>query len=141
MADVVVSEGGDTEGGGVAESAHEAAVAEGASAVLAETAVTASAEAQAAAEIALEAADANISSGQLVEQAVATANESAAVASVSADMVHEALTAQTSAIAALTEELRASRKSAGNGQAPKAAPPSGDRAPAKRGFGHKYYGG
>lgn len=92
------------------QSAHEAAVAEGATAVNAALATEAAAEAKAAAETALEAAAANIESGMAVEAAVEQANTAGASAAVSAEMVHEALLAQTSAINALTEELRSSRK-------------------------------
>jgi len=96
----------------------------------AQTVAESAAEAQAAAEIALAAAEANIQSGAAVEGAVASANESAAVASVSAEMVHEALTAQTAAINALAAELKAGRQ-----KPPKetdGGKPPGDSAPAQR---------
>lgn len=128
---VVVGSGAPEDGAQtVAESAHEAAVAEGAVQVQAQQAAESAAEAQAAAEVALAAAEANIQSGAAVEGAVASANESAAVASISAEMVHEALQAQTAAINALAAELKAGRqkpsKDNGDGE------PPGDRTPAQK---------
>lgn len=110
MAEVIVSGEDEQVITPVEQSAHEAAVAEGASAVQAQAAAVAAEEAKAAAEVALSAAQANIESGQAVEAAVEQANAAGASASVSAEMVHDALKAQTAAISALTEELRADRK-------------------------------
>jgi len=56
---------------------------------------------------------------------------------VSAEMVHEALQAQTAAISALAEELKASRKQAAPAGPPRSKPP-GDEAPGKP--SHWYYG-
>jgi hypothetical protein len=110
MPEVVVT-GGETEAPSTVEaSAHEAAVAEGATAVIAANAEQSAAEAAAAAEVALAAADANIASADTVVQAAEQATQSAAQAGVNAEMVHEALLAQTRAIAELTAELQASRK-------------------------------
>lgn len=113
-------------------SAHEAAVAEGATAVIAANAQEAAAEASAAAEVALAAADANISSADTVVQAAEQATQSAAQAGVNAEMVHEALLAQTRAIAELTAELQASRKAQAPPQdKPRRAAP--DREPGSSG--------
>lgn len=128
MADVVVSGGGDSgDAQTVAEAAHEAAVAEGATAVNAEQAAEAAAEATAAAEIALAAAEANIEAGAAIESGVASAESSAVDAMVSAEMVHEALAAQTAAITALTDELKLQRESAA--RPPKESSSSSSPAP------------
>ena len=116
----------------VEASAHEAAVAEGATAVIAANAQESAAEASAAAEVALAAAEANIASSDTVVQAAEQATQSAAQAGVNAEMVHEALLAQTRAIAELTAELQASRKA----QAPPAEKPqraAPDREPGSSG--------
>lgn len=113
MATVVTEDDqGDSEVISAEASAHEAAVAEGATAVQAEQAAAAAEEAKAAAEVALSAAQNNIESGVAVEQAAQRAESGANVATVSAEMVHEALLAQTNAIKELTAELQASRKQA-----------------------------
>src|SRR5487761_766525 len=116
MAGEIIIEGDDEAVVTPAEqSAHEAAVAEGATAVHGEIAAQAAEEAKEAASIALDAAQ---------------------QATVSAEMVHDALAAQTAAITALTEELRNSRK-----QAPQEGPakkPPGDRPPGERRT-HGYY--
>lgn len=128
---VVVGSDADASGTSTAEqAAHEAAVAEGATAVHTEDAQEAAAEAKAAAEVALAAAEANITSGAAVEQAAQQADSSAAVASVSAEMVHEALTAQTAAINALAEEMKASRQAAPKES--KGSAPPGDKAPESK---------
>lgn len=138
MAETVIVGDDDAEGAGTAEeSAHQAAVAEGATAVQAELAAEAAEEAKAAAEVALGAAQANIDSGMAVEGATASAEAAAAQATVSAEMVHDALAAQTAAINTLAEELKASRKaSAPPGDGKSGTTPS-DRAPAPR--EHPYY--
>lgn len=110
MADVTVETSEDVGEGIADESARMAAVAEGASAVNAGLAAQAAGEAGEAAEAALSAAQANIESGAAVADAAETAQAAAASAGVSAEMMHEALLAQTAAITALTEELRASRQ-------------------------------
>jgi hypothetical protein len=131
LADVVVSEADAGEAGDstAALSAHEAAVAEGATAVQAELAGEAAEEAVAAAEVALAAAEANIEAGMAVEAGVSSAAESAAVATVSADMVHEALQAQTAAIQALADELRRSREAEPK---PRASHSEPEQAPARK---------
>lgn len=113
-------------------SAHEAAVAEGATMVQAASAEEAAAEASAAAEVALAAAEANIQAGDTVVQAAEQATQSAAQAGVNAEMVHEALLAQTRAISELTAELQASRKAQAPAQdKPRRAAP--DREPGSGG--------
>jgi hypothetical protein len=132
MAETIIAEGDSAEQPTTAaESAHEAAVAEGATAVQTEQAAASAATATEAAEVALAAAQANMEAGAAVEGAVATANESAAVATVSAEMVHDALVAQTKAISALTEELQAQRRSLASDTKPKSKP-AGDHPPAQK---------
>lgn len=99
-------------GGPAVESAHAAAVAEGAAEVHTEQAEQASGEAKAAAEVALSAAAANMETAMQVAEATEVAQSSAQEAASYAAMIQEALAAQTGAINALAEELRASRKSA-----------------------------
>lgn len=131
---VVTTENGETEVTTPAEaSAHEAAVAEGATAVQAEQATEAAEEAKAAAEVALDAAKVNVESGAAVEQAAERAEGSAAAASVSLETIHEALTAQGKAIEALTAELKAGRKQAPPAES-KSTPP--ERQPAET---HPFY--
>ena len=132
MADTVIvgDEGGGTDGSPSAElSAHEAAVAEGATAVQAASAAESADEAKAAAEIALQAAQANAASSAVAEEAAAAASQSAAQAGVSLEMIHEALTAQGSAIEALTAELKASRRQETKPDKPQSTP-APDREPA-----------
>lgn len=111
-------------------SAHEAAVAEGATAVQAEQAAESAAEAKAAAEIALQAAEENAKTAESVVEATVAAQQSAAGAGVSAEMVMEALRAQTSAIETLAAELKESRKQAVPAEPKKPAP---DRPPSRSG--------
>jgi hypothetical protein len=133
---------GDDDGGGTpgaAESAHVAAVAEGATIVQAQQAAESAEEAKAAAEVALAAAEASIETAVETEGATQTATVAAEQATVSAEMVHQALLAQTAAIEALTQEMKASREQArkqGPAEPKPAAEP--DTEPAK---GHWYYGG
>lgn len=129
MADTVIvgDEGGDALPTTAEQSAHEAAVAEGATAVQAVSAAESAEEAKAAAEVALSAAEANIASGAMAEEAAAEAAQSAAQAGVSLEMIHEILQAQGTAIEALTAELKASRKEAAPATAAKS--PSPDREP------------
>lgn len=133
MPDVTVMENEDTEPTTAEQSAHEAAVAEGATAVQAAVAEEAAAEAQAAAELALDAAKANIETAEGVAEAVAQAQGDAAKASVSAEMVHEALLAQTRAIEELTTELRASRKAASDVSQSKPRSRPSDESPGNGG--------
>jgi hypothetical protein len=129
---VTVGGGGEGDVTTAEAAAHEAAVAEGATAVQAAQAGEAAEEAKAAAELALEAAKVNVESGAAVEAGVQAAQAAAGEATVSAQMVHEALGAQTAAITALTEELRASRKQQAAPAEPRKSPPP-DRAPGKSG--------
>lgn len=137
MAGEIIIEGDDEAVVTPAEqSAHEAAVAEGATAVHGEIAAQAAEEAKEAASIALDAAKANMDAALPVAAATEQAQAAAQQATVSAEMVHDALAAQTAAITALTEELRNSRK-----QAPQEGPakkPPGDRPPGERRT-HGYY--
>jgi hypothetical protein len=128
---VVVGDDDSSDPGTAAESAHQAAVAEGATGVQTDLAQEAADQATAAAEIALGAAEANIAAGAVVESAVATADGAAAVATVSAEMVQEALAAQTAAIHALTEELALQRKAAPAPDKPKSKPAE-DASPGKQ---------
>lgn len=120
MSEVIVTGNDPDEHDYSEEAAHAAAAAEGAAEVHTEQAAEAAGEAAAAAEVALAAAQANIESGAAVAEATEIAEAAAEQATVSAEMVHEALLAQTQAITALTEELRAGRQ--------QTAPP----APGKR---------
>jgi hypothetical protein len=133
VAEVTVDAGGDGASTTAELSAHEAAVAEGATAVNAALAVEAAGEAKDAAELALAAAQANVETGLAVADGVQSAQASADVATVSAQMVHEALTAQTAAISALTEELKASRKSARPAPDGGGGRPEPDHEPESRG--------
>jgi hypothetical protein len=132
VTEVTVEAGG--EGGEVIadESARMAAVAEGASSVNAGIAAQAAGEAQEAAEAALSAAQANIESGAVVGEAAGQAREAAAEAASYAEMTLQALNAQTAAITALTEELRASRQPAAP---PEKRKPKRDREPRGSGGG------
>lgn len=90
--------------------AHDTAVAEGAVAVMAQDTQEAASQAKGAAEAALSAAASNIESGEEAVEASVVAQGAAATAQISAEMVHEALLAQTAAIAALVTEIQESRK-------------------------------
>jgi hypothetical protein len=133
MAEVIVSEG--DEGGGeiplAEQSAHVAAVAEGATAVQAGQAAESADEAKMAAEVALAAAQANAQTAEAVIESVAAAETSAQQAGISAEMIHDALKAQTGAIEALAEELRQSRKQAAPVEKPRREAP--ERPPASAG--------
>ena len=133
MADTVIvgDEGGAAAPSSAEQSAHEAAVAEGATAVQAMSAAESAAEAKAAAEVALAAAEANIAGGAVVEEAAAEAAQSAAQAGVSLEMLHEALQAQGAAIEALTAEMHASRKQSAGPEKSRPAPP--DQEPGSGG--------
>ena len=136
---VVIPEGDPAE---TEESAHAAAVAEGAAIVHEENAEDAAAEAAAAAAVATEAAAANLETAAGTADAAFVAESSAADAGAARDAVLEALTAQTAALSSLTEELRMSREQAATPVTP-AAPTKqkADRAPKERkGLGSRYYG-
>jgi hypothetical protein len=137
MPDAVVVEGDEAgEATPAEQSAHTAAVAEGMTAVQAQQAEQSADEAKAAAEVALLAAEENAKTAEAVIQATAQAEQHAAGASVSAEMVMDALKAQTQAITTLAEELKASRKSATPDSPPKRTAP--DRAPGGRGGGARW---
>ena len=106
-------------------SAHTAAVAEGMTAVQAADAAESAAEAQAAAEVALLAAEENAKTAEAVIEATAQAETSAAAAGISAEMVMDALKAQTAILTEVREELKASRR-AEHHDAPKRAAPDRD---------------
>lgn len=129
MPDAVVVEGDQDEPAitPAEVSAHTAAVAEGMTAVQAESAAESAEAAEAAAELALEAARANAETAGAVIEATTVAEGNAEAAKLSAEMVMEALAAQTKSIELLTEELRASRKAAA--PADKPARPAPDREP------------
>jgi len=133
MPDAVVIEGDEgTEVTPAEVSAHTAAVAEGMTAVQAAGAAESAAEAKAAAEVALEAAEANAANAEAVIEAQASAETSAEAAGVTAEMLMDALKAQTAVIAELREELKAGRR-AEHQDAPKRAAP--DREPGAGGGG------
>jgi hypothetical protein len=127
---VVVEDAGQAEVTPAEVSAHTAAVAEGMTAVQAADAAESAAEAQAAAEVALAAAEENARTAEGVIEATVKAEESAAGAAISAEMVMDALKAQSAAINELREELKASRR-AEHHDAPKRAAP--DREPGGNG--------
>lgn len=135
MPDAVVIEGDDAEAGVTpAElSAHTAAVAEGMTAVQAADAAESAAEAQAAAEVALLAAEENAKTAEAVIQAQTDAANSAISSSVSAEMVMDALKAQTTILAEVREELKASRRAAAPAEPARRSAP--DREPGGNGNG------
>lgn len=92
------------------DSAHNAAVAEGAAAVHSGAAEQASDEAKAAAEAALAATAANIAAAETAQESASRAENAAEQTAVTNEMIHEALTAQAAAISAFMEEIRNSRK-------------------------------
>lgn len=92
------------------DSAHNAAVAEGAAAVHSDAAEQASDEAKAAAEAALAVTAANIAAAETAQESAARAETAAEQSQVTLDMLHEALVSQGTAISALTDEIRNSRK-------------------------------
>ena len=110
MSDVVVTVE-DPEGAPTAEEAAVAAAAmEGATAVHAEQAAEAAQEAKDAAGQAQSAALANLESSAEAVEAGESAQAAARDAAITAEMLHEALKAQSAAINALVEELRSTRK-------------------------------
>ena len=131
MPEAIVVEGDqETEVTPAEISAHTAAVAEGMTAVQAADAAESAEQAQAAAEVALLAAEENAKTAEAVIEATAQAETSAAAAGISAEMVMDALKAQTTAINELREELKASRR-AEQHDAPKR--PAPDREPGGNG--------
>lgn len=110
MTDIVVT--GDEGTSEEASSAHDAAVSEGAAAVHSGAAEQASDEAKAAAEAALAATAANIEAAQVAQESAARAENAAEQSQVTLDMLHEALVSQGTAITALTNEIKDSRKEA-----------------------------
>ena len=131
MPDAVVVEGDEQAAVTPAEvSAHTAAVAEGMTAVQAADAAGSAAQAEAAAEVALLAAEENAKTAEAVIEATAQAETSAAAAGISAEMVMDALKAQTAILTEVREELKASRRAEHPGAPKRAAP---DREPAGNG--------
>jgi hypothetical protein len=126
--DTLVVEGDET-GAGVTPaevSAHTAAVAEGMTAVQAADAAESAAAAAAAAEVALLAAEENAKTAETVIEATAQAETSAAAAGISAEMVMDALKAQTAILTEVREELKASRKAAMPADPPRRAAPDAE---------------
>lgn len=107
MTEVIVTPEPDPQEG---SSAHDAAVSEGAAAVHSGAAEQASDEAKAAAEAALAATAANIEAAEIAQQSAARAESAAEQSQVTLEMLHEALISQGTAISALTDELKNSRK-------------------------------
>lgn len=138
MSEVIVTDSGNGEASPEETSAHEAAVAEGAAAVHSGNAEEAAEEAKQAAELGLATAAANMAAAETASEAADRAENAAEQTGVTLDMMHEALIAQGSAITALTDEIRNSRKES----KPKPAEPvtnTKDEAPApkkpkRRGF-------
>lgn len=138
MTDVVVSGDDDASVDLQAQSAHDAAVAQGAAAVHEQQAGQAAVEAAAAAEAAIQAAQANLSATDEAVAAGETAQMAAMDASASRDAILEAIGAQTGAINTLVEELRSARASA---EPPAPKKTSSDRQPARKRKGSFYWGG
>ena len=117
-------------------------MAEGASAVNSSNAADAAAEAKDAAALALSVAQSNIETSATITESKDAAEGAAAQASVSAQMVHEALSAQTAAIAALAEQLK-ERKQAPSGGKPfqKASSDNSPGEPARGAWFYKKRGG
>lgn len=140
MADVVVHDDAADQTGLQEQAAHDAAVAEGASAVHQQAAEGAAADAEAAAQLAAEAAQVNLQTAESVVEAAASAEASAEAAGGSEDRVMQALAAQTSAITALTEQLNASKTPAVPAEKPKR---SKDKAPgrSRAPLAKRYWGG
>ena len=107
---VIIPDGDAPEAETAMTAAHDAAVAEGGAEVRAQLAAEHAAEAEGAAEVALLAAEENAKTGLAVIEAQASAEQSAEVAKSSADLVLQALEAQTGAFNALREELAAARE-------------------------------
>lgn len=129
MADVVVTGEDDQGNPAPAQSAHEAAVAEGAAGVRGEQAAESAAEAKAAAEVAIAAAEANAQTAAVAEEAAAQSAANAAASAVTLEMIHEQQAAMLQGLSALSEELKASRKPAAPKPQSTAAP---DQPPARR---------
>jgi hypothetical protein len=129
VADVVVT--GDDEPGDAttAQSAHEAAVAEGAAGVRGEQAAESAAEAKAAAEVAIAAAQQNAQTAAVAEEAAAQSTANAAASAVTLEMIHEQQAALLQGLNVLAEQLKASSKPAAPQSKSPAAP---DHPPARR---------
>lgn len=138
MPDVIVQE--DTDDSVEVQSAHDAAVSEGAAEVHEEQAEEHAAEAAAAAEVAAQAAQANIAAVGEAAEAAEVATSAAAVSVEAESRIVEAVQAQSAVIQSLVDELRAGRESAAAQPTPEKPPKTADKPPAKRGFGHRYYG-
>jgi F0F1-type ATP synthase epsilon subunit len=121
-------------------SAHEAAVAEGATQVHQDRARDAAEKAEEAADLALSAAKHNIENAAEVADASEKAQGAAASASISAETVMEALHAQTSAIAALAERLDKPTQQAGPPAEASGRRPPADKTPKAPKRGSWYYG-
>jgi hypothetical protein len=138
MPDVIVheDEGQEIED----QSAHDAAVAEGAAEVHEEHAEESADEARAAAEVAASAAQANIEAVGMAAEAAQAAEGAAGVAVEAESRVVEAIQAQSAVIASLVDELKASREAAASKPEPDKPTKTADKPPSKRGLGHRYYG-
>lgn len=121
------------------QSAHDAAVAEGAAEVHEEQAEEHADEARAAAEVAAQAAQANIAAVGEASEAAEVATSAATVAADAESRVVEAIQAQSAVIQSLLDEVRASREAAAR-PVPEKTPSKPDKPPARKGFGHRYYG-
>jgi fused signal recognition particle receptor len=140
MAETVVIPGESEEAPTTAEvSAHEAAVAEGATAVQAELAAEAADEAKVAAEVALAAAQENAETVEGTIEATVAAQGAAEMSQAFAEEIRDAMKAQGQAITALTEELAASRRAAAAPADRSSRKRSADGEPSAR-KRHWYYG-
>lgn len=111
------------------DSAHQAAVAEGAAAVHHDAAEEAAEEAKQAAEAGLAGAQATIAAAESAAESAARAEAAQEASGVTLEAVHEAVTGLGSGINTLLDEFRASRKES----APKPPEPvteTKDEAPA-----------
>jgi len=128
----------DPPDGGETSSAHDAAVAEGASEAHATLADNAASEAREAAAASLEAARAAAEATAAANESADRAENSSLQAGVSLDVINQALVAQGEAISALTAALREGHKT---DTAPAATAPSAPAADVKPSKRHWYYGG
>lgn len=139
MPDVIVHE--DEDESIEIQSAHDAAVAEGAAEVHEEQAEEHAAEAAAAAEVAAQAAQANIAAVGEAAEAAEVATSAATIAAEAESRIVEAVQAQSAMIQSLVDELRAGRESAAATPTPEKPSKTADKPPKRRGLGHRYYGG
>ena len=137
MADVVITDTEDEGEGLDDQAAHEAAVAQGAAQVHEEQAQQHATEADAAAEQAAAAAQATEQIAAASAEQTQQAEDAATAAILANEGIQQALAAQAAAIAALTEEIRASRTPAAPVEQEVAKAPDTEPAPRKR---HWYYG-